>query len=172
MVGFINRAPEDLYIDTLDASFRLAGDYNSVIQNLSAIGYSRKLTTGQEASLLYQFHVDAVFSGMPVGLEVSLVYHDTEGKIYREAVFNSTLTVEEPDVSFDAETFFLYVFLAAAVVLGAVLLLQCLSSNKKPTGRTETGTKDGDVDYAWLPSAVLKPGSKPNTPRARKNKNE
>jgi len=174
LVGFINRATEDLYIDALDASFRLAGDYNSVIQNLSAIPYTRKLTTGQEASLFYQFHVDNVFSGMPVGLEVSLMYHDTEGKVYREAVFNSTLTVEEPEVSFDAETFFLYVFLSAAVVLGIVLLLQCMSGNKRPSGRTETGTKDGDVDYAWLPSTVLKQGatSKPNNARQKKNKNE
>ncbi|XP_003739789.1 translocon-associated protein subunit alpha [Galendromus occidentalis] len=171
LLGFINRASEDLFIDTLDASFRLAGDYNSVIQNLSAVGYNRKLSTGQEASLFYQFHVDNVFSGMPVGLEVSLMYHDSEGKVYREAVFNSTLTVEEPEVSFDAETFFLYVFLAAAIVLGAVLLLQCVSRNKKPSGRTETGTKDGDVDYAWLPSTVLKQGT-PKSTRQKKNKSE
>lgn len=172
LVGFINRASDDLFLDTLHASFRLAGDYNSVIQNLSVIDYSRKLSEGQEASLFYQFHVDNVLSGMPVGLEVSLTYHDIGGRHYRQAVFNSTLTVEEPEVTFDAETFFLYVFLASCVVLGLFLLAQCMSSSKKGAGRTETGTKDGDVDYAWLPQSVLKQGgSKPNSPKQRKPKN-
>ncbi|OQR67829.1 translocon-associated protein subunit alpha-like [Tropilaelaps mercedesae] len=172
LVGFINRASDDLFLDTLHASFRLAGDYNSVIQNLSAITYSRKLSEGQEASLFYQFHVDNALSGMPVGLEVSLTYHDIGGRYYRQAVFNSTLTVEEPEVTFDAETFFLYVFLAGCVVVGVVLLLQCMSSSKKIPGRTETGTRDGDVDYSWLPHNVLKQGgSKPSSPKQRKPKN-
>jgi len=172
LVGFINRAGEDLFLDTLDASFRLAMDYNSVIQNLSAIAYQRKVAPGQEASLFYQCHVDNVFSGIQVGLDLSLVYHDAQGKFYRQAVFNSTLSVEEPEVAFDVETFFLYVFLIACIVLGLVLLYQCLAGGRKMSmSRTETGTKGDGVDYNWIPSNVLKQGgSKPNSPRHRKNK--
>jgi len=174
LVGFTNRAHDDLYLDTLDASFRYAVDFTYVLQNLSAIAYNRKLESGQEASMFYQFHVADAFAGRPIGLDISLVFHDAHGRYYRQAVFNGTLTVEEPEVIFDVETMFLYVFMVACFVIGLVLLYNCLASGKKITSKgsrpTETGTKGQDVDFEWLPNTVLKQQKTPS-PRQRKTKN-
>lgn len=65
-------------------------------------------------------------------------------------------------VGFDGETFFLYVFLAAAVVLLLVIGQQTLLSvgkNKRPAKKSapvETGTSNpNNVDYDWLPAQTL-----------------
>jgi len=64
--------------------------------------------------------------------------------------------------------------MVAAIVLGVVLLLNCLGGGRKSLTRSsrpaETGTKGQGVDYEWLPSSVLKAKSSPS-PRQKKAKN-
>lgn len=88
-----------------------------------------------------------------------------EGNLFGEAVFNETINVIELDEGLDGETFFLYVFLAACVVLLLVIGQQFLVSvGKKKMGKkpvVETGTTNpNDVDYDWLPKEVLNSISK------------
>jgi len=71
-------------------------------------------------------------------------------------VFNETVNVIELEEGLEFETFFLYVFLAAGVVLLLVAGQQLLTSvgKKRVTKRpvVETGTNNpDDVDYDWLP---------------------
>lgn len=86
--------------------------------------------------------------------------------MYREAVYNETVNVIEIEEGLDGETFFLYLFLAACVVLLLVAGQQFLysvgrgsrggrsSSRKNPA--VETGTNNpNDVDYDWLPRETL-----------------
>jgi translocon-associated protein subunit alpha len=47
-----------------------------------------------------------------------------DGNQYLNAVFNETVSIVELDEGLDGETFFLYVFLAAVVVLVAVVSQQ------------------------------------------------
>ena len=57
-----------------------------------------------------------------------------EGRVYSEAVFNETINIVEVDEGLDGETFFLYLFLAAGVVLLLVLGQQGLASMGKRRG--------------------------------------
>ena len=50
-----------------------------------------------------------------------------EDNVFQNAVFNETINVVEPDEGLDGETFFLYVFLAAIVVLLLVGAQQLLT---------------------------------------------
>lgn len=54
---------------------------------------------------------------------MNLIYKK-DGNQYLNAVFNETVSIVELDEGLDGETFFLYVFLAAVVVLVAVAAQQ------------------------------------------------
>ena len=45
------------------------------------------------------------------------LYRDLEGNSYLDPVFNETVQIVEYDEGFDTEVFFMYVTLAAAVIL-------------------------------------------------------
>lgn len=85
--------------------------------------------------------------------------------VQQEAVYNQTINIVEVSEGLDGETFFLYVFLGAACVLGLVLGQQALSSlarRRSPRSQSkplETGTAN-DVDYDWLPKEVVNQLSK------------
>merc|ERR1711928_306565 len=114
------------------------------------------------------------------------VAYSSEGRVYSESVFNETINIVEVDDGLDGETFFLYVFFAAGIVLLLVLGQQALSSMGKRRGgapRVETGTtrnsgnvSDDGIDYDWLPKETLNElnkspkGSPRRSPRLRKSK--
>lgn len=88
-----------------------------------------------------------------------------EGNLFGESVFNETVNIIELEEGLDGETFFLYVFLCALVVLLLVVGQQFLVSvGKKRVGKKpviETGTTNpNDVDYEWLPKEMLSTLSK------------
>lgn len=57
-----------------------------------------------------------------------------DGRIYSESVFNETVNIVEVYEGLDGETFFLYVFFAAGIVLLLVLGQQALASMGKRRG--------------------------------------
>ncbi len=67
-------------------------------------------------------------------LKLVLFVSQQEGRTYSEAVFNETINIVEVDEGLDGETFFLYLFLAAGVVLLLVLGQQALASMGKRRG--------------------------------------
>lgn len=76
------------------------------------------------------------------------------------------MNIIEVEEGLDGETFFLYVFLGAGVVLLLVIGQQFLYSvgkkrvgggGKKQNLQLETGTKKkDDIDYDWVPKQLLK----------------
>lgn len=161
LVGFRNKGDEDFFVDTLDASFRYPMDFNFHIQNFSAIAFHKRVPASQEATLAYSFIPSDAFAGRPFGLNINLMYHDASGNGFQEAVYNETVQIVELEEGLDGETFFLYVFLAAGVVLLLVIGQQTLLSvGRKRTTRSktpvETGTNNpNNVDYSWLPKSTL-----------------
>lgn len=138
LVGFANRGSKDFVVEAMDASFRYPLDFSFHIQNFSAISYNRVVKPKQEITLYYAFYTSETFSSRPFGLTVNLYYKDTEGYQYLDAVFNETITIVEVDESLDGETFFLYVFLAACVVLLFVAAQQFLTSfTRKKTSASQ-----------------------------------
>lgn len=177
LVGFQNKGKQDFVLETLEASFRYPMDFTFYIQNFSMIAYNKVVKPSHEATLAYSFMTPESFAGRPFGLNIHLNYRDFEGNLFGEAVFNETINVIELDEGLDGETFFLYVFLAACVVLLLVIGQQFLVSvGKKKMGKkpvVETGTTNpNDVDYDWLPKEVLNSINKTSpksSPRANKH---
>lgn len=163
LVGFLNKGLDEFVIESVEASFRYPMDFNYFIQNFTAIAYNREVKSGHEATVAYSFLPSEAFAGRPFGLNIALNYRDANGAQFSEAVFNETIHITEVDEGFDGETFFLYVFLAAIVVLLLVLGQQYLvgSVGKRKRSQVkktiETGTTNSDdVDYEWLPQETLK----------------
>lgn len=183
LVGFINKGESDFVLESLDASFRYAMDFNFHIQNFSTFTFNKVVKPKHEATLAYSFIPSESFAGRPFGLNVNLNYRDTNGISYNEAVFNETVQIVEIDDGLDGETIFLYVFLAACIILALVGGQQLLSSlgrkSRSSTTRktaVEMGTSNpNNVDYDWLPKEVLNrinksPRAPKQSPRQRKAK--
>ncbi|XP_039303676.1 translocon-associated protein subunit alpha [Solenopsis invicta] len=183
LVGFTNKGENDFVLESLDASFRYAMDFNFYIQNFSTFTFNKIVKPKHEATLAYSFIPSESFAGRPFGLNVNLNYKDTNGISYNEAVFNETIQIIEIDDGLDGETVFLYVFLAACVILTLVGGQQLLSSlgrkSRSSTTRkvpVEMGTSNpNNVDYDWLPKETLNrinksPRTLKQSPRQRKTK--
>ncbi|KAJ3663032.1 hypothetical protein Zmor_007343 [Zophobas morio] len=186
LVGFRNKGKEDFTLEALEASFRYPMDFNFYIQNFSAIAYNKIVQPDQEATLAYSFVPSEAFAGRPFGLNINLAYRDVSGNSFQDAVYNETVQIVELEEGLDGETFFLYVFLVAGVVLLLVIGQQTLLSfgKKRITRKTvpvETGTSNpNNVDYDWLPKQTLatlnkeksqkSPKSIKQSPRQRKVK--
>jgi len=163
LIGFLNKGKNDFVIETVEASFRYPMDFNYFIQNFSAIAYNREVKPDSEATVLYSFLPSESFAGRPFGLNIAINYRDTAGSPYTESVFNETVLITELDEGLDGETFFLYVFLAAIVVLLLVVGQQFLGTYGKRKRshnvrkQVETGTtNNSDIDYEWLPPQTLR----------------
>lgn len=161
LVGFSNVGKQDFVIDTMEASFRYPQDFSYYIQNFTAVRFERLVEPSREATLEYAFTPSESLHARPFGLVINLNYHDAEGNIFQDAVFNETISIVEPDEGLDGETFFLYVFLVAVAVLVLVGVQQALGNFSKkrlskPRQPVEMGTQNkGDVDYDWLPKETL-----------------
>lgn len=184
MVGFKNKGEKDFEVKSLETSFRYPQDYSFYIQNFTALTLNQMVEPNKEATFEYGFTPSEAFNSRPFGLTILLNYKDSEGNEFQNAVFNETINVVEPDEGLDGETFFLYVFLVAILVLGLVGAQQLLTSfGKKRLGKgkaapkVEMGTTKTDVDYSWLPQETLQGMSKSpkgsprgGSPRKRKSK--
>jgi len=176
LVGFANKGENDFVVESLEASFRYPMDFTYHIQNFSAIPYHKTVKPDQEATVAYSFIPADAFAGRPIGLSVNLAYRDLEGNSYLDPVFNETVQIVEYDEGFDTEVFFMYVTLAAAVILLLFLVYTFLPGTKGKKSAAvskpmETGTTNDDVDYEWIPRSALKtPGSNKTSPRQRKAK--
>lgn len=182
LVGFTNKGRSDFIVESMEASFRYPQDYSFFLQNFTAMVYNSIIEPQKQGTFEYGFIPNEAFSSRPFGLSVILNYKDAEGTVFQNAVFNETIQVVEPDEGLDGETFFLYVFLAAIVVLLLVGVQQLVSNFgrkrlTKPRQPVEMGTQNSDVDYDWLPKETLqslnkspKRSPKPKqSPRQRRN---
>lgn len=183
LVGFTNKGESDFVLESLDASFRYAMDFNFYIQNFSTVTYNKVVKPKHEATLAYSFVPSENLAGRPFGFNINLNYRDANGIGFSEAVYNETVQIIELDDGLDGETIFLYVFLTACVILALVGGQQLLSSfgrksrpsnTRKPP--VEMGTSNpNNVDYDWLPKETLNrinksPRTPKQSPRQRKTK--
>jgi len=178
VVGLHNKGDDDFIVETIDASFRYPQDYGYFIQNFTGNSYNRVVQPGSEASFLYAFHPHESYGGRPFGLTVMMAYKDGMGNQFGSGVFNETITFKELEETFDGETFFLYVLLAA---IGLLVIFGCnyaLSHSKLkkivPKSAPEVGTQNAknNVDYDWLPKETTTEfkSSPRQSPRQRKVK--
>ncbi|XP_071958218.1 translocon-associated protein subunit alpha-like [Antedon mediterranea] len=175
LIGFNNKGNTNFIVDTVQASLRYPQEFNYHIHNFSTIAYYTVIEPGKEATLEYQFQVNEVFASRPFGFVVELFYKDAENNLFFDAIFNETVTMIEIDEGLDTETFFMYVFLAALIILILFGLQQLIASfgkkRKAPSKPLEMGTQNhDDVDMDWIPKEALIPKKTPSprkSPRRR-----
>lgn len=178
LVGFQNNATTGFLVEGIDGSFRYPQDFSYYIQNFSSFQFNKVIDSDREATFEYMFTPSETFSSRQFGLTINLRYKDQDGKQFISTVFNETISVVEPDEGLDGETFFLYVFLAAIVVLLGVVGQQFFSSfgkksrgGKQKTYATSSGSSN-EVDMEWIPKEHLQSNSSPRTsPRSRRGQN-
>jgi len=175
LVGFTNKGEKDFIVESMEGSFRYPQDFSFYIQNFTNVKYAKTVEPDRQATFEYGFAPSDTFSARPFGLVINLNYKDADGNLFRDAVYNETITITEPDEGLDGETFFLYLFLAAIVVLLIVGAQQLFSTfgkkrSSKPKQYVEMGTQNkSDVDYDWIPKESLEIKKSPKTsPRQRK----
>ncbi|XP_041453950.1 translocon-associated protein subunit alpha-like [Lytechinus variegatus] len=170
LVGFTNNGQLDFTIDSLHASLRYPQDFSFYMYNFTEKEYNTVVEPNKEATFEYSFQAGEVFAARQFGFVVELAYKDSEGNLFSDAVFNDTVSLIELDEGLDTETFFLYVFLAALIVLAFVVIQQIMASfgkKKKPSKQVvETGTSNHtDVDYDWIPKENIAVTKKTPSPR-------
>jgi len=176
LVGFTNKGEVDFLVDSMDAAFRYPQDYSYYIQNFTAVRFDATVSPKRQHTFEYAFTPSEQFTARPFGLTINLNYKDSEGTIFQDAVFNDTINIIELDEGLDGETFFLYVFLAAIVVLLLVGAQQLLASFSKKRlsrpkqQRVEMGTQNNSgVDYDWIPDETLKINKSPKAQKSQKS---
>jgi len=180
LVGFTNKGSNDFTVESMEAAFRYPQDFSYFMQNFTTMHYNSAVESKRQATFEYGMLPNEALSGRPFGFTVLLNYKDAEGNVFQNAVFNETIQVIEADEGLDGETFFLYVFLAAIVVLLLVGAQQIFASfgkkrTSKPRAPVEMGTQNSDIDYDWIPKETLQnlnksPRRSPKqSPRQRRN---
>ncbi|XP_078395691.1 translocon-associated protein subunit alpha isoform X6 [Cetorhinus maximus] len=163
LVGFTNKGSEEFVVESLDASFRYPQDYQFYIQNFTALQLNTLVQSQRQATFEYSFIPAEPMGGRPFGLVINLNYRDASSNIYRDAVFNQTVTITEREDGLDGETIFLYMFLTGLGLLVVVGIHQLLESRKRrrPTSKVEMGTSNhNNVDMSWIPQETLNQISK------------
>lgn len=84
LVGFTNKGENDFVLESLDASFRYAMDFNFYIQNFSTFTFNKVVKPKHEATLAYSFIPSESFAGRPFGLNVNLNYKDAVCILHRK----------------------------------------------------------------------------------------
>jgi len=181
VVGFHNNGSENFIVDSIEASLRYPQDFSYFLQNFSSFNYYKTVEATKESTFEYAFTPSETFANRPFGLVISLNYKDIAGKLFSNTLFNDTVTVVESDEGLDGETFFLYIFFAAIIVLLLVLAQHFFSVfskkhriTKKQNGHSVSAKSNGtngsnDVDFEWIPKEHLQQNKSPRqSPRQRK----
>lgn len=171
LIGFTNKGSAVFIVTGIEASFRYPQDFNYHIQNFSMIPLQSYIPPNTQASFVYNFRPSESFYARPFGLTMNIYYKDQDDRQYRDAVFNATVNIIEREEGFDAETFFMYVFMVSGLSL-LMFILHYVYTTVRKGGRQSSGRKpiekgtkkDDGVDLSWLPEGTI-PGPK-KSPRA------
>jgi len=109
------------------------------------------------------------FNGRPMGLVVLVNYRNNEGKRFQNVVFNQTINLTDVEEGFDGETFFLYLFLGAVLVLSGFVAYQYLLSHRVKRISGKQGSQNllgnqqarGSYDPDWIPKHHLSQNRSP-----------
>jgi len=177
LVGARNNGTQTFIVESVDGSLRYPQDFTYYIQNFTILRTEKVVEPGLESTFEYLFMPSETFNGRPMGLVVLLNYRNAEGKRFQNVIFNQTINFIDAEEGFDGETFFLYLFLGAILLLLGFVAYQYLLSArvKRVTGKLSSqnlGTPQtkGNYDVDWIPKHHLVQNRSPKkSPRDRKS---
>jgi translocon-associated protein subunit alpha len=179
LVGARNNGTQNFVVESIDGSLRYPQDFTYYIQNFTSLRSEKLLESGLESTFEYVFMPSETFNGRPMGLVILINYRDNEGKRFQNVVFNQTINLTDVDEGFDGETFFLYLFLGAILVLLGFVAYQYLLSNRvkrisgKQSSQNLLGNQQvkGSYDPDWIPKHHLTQNRSPRkSPSQRKSR--
>lgn len=163
IIGFKNKGQKDFYLNNLDSSFRYSLDFNYILQNFTSYPFNRLVEPNAETTVGYTLYISEQYAARAYGFTVNLLYSDKDGVQYQNTVFNETVSLIEVDDGLDSESFFLYILLAGFAALIAYGLNKLYIKYVNPTRRSsikpateqEKASNTKEVDYDWLPPAMV-----------------
>ncbi|CAF2707800.1 unnamed protein product [Rotaria sp. Silwood2] len=179
LVGTRNNGTQNFIVESIDGSLRYPQDYSYYIQNFTLLRSEKLLESSLESTFEYLFMPSETFNGRPMGLVVLINYRNNEGKRFQNVVFNQTINLTDADEGFDGETFFLYIFLGAILVLLGFLAYQYLLSHRIKRSGGKQGSQNflgnqqvkGNYDIDWIPKHHLTQSRSPRkSPSQRKSR--
>jgi translocon-associated protein subunit alpha len=177
LVGTRNNGSQNFIVESIDGSLRYPQDFTYYIQNFTALRSEKLVEPGFESTFEYLFIPSETFNGRPMGLVILINYRNNEGKRFQNVVFNQTINFIDAEEGFDGETFFLYLFLGAILVLLGFVAYQYLLSNrvKRVTSKLSSSNlgpqTKGNYDVDWIPKHHLVQNRSPKkSPSARKSR--
>ncbi|KAI0032516.1 hypothetical protein K488DRAFT_49705 [Vararia minispora EC-137] len=142
---------------------------DSLIKPTNNITYGLYLLEGAKVTLPYHFHSELKAGDVNLRLEIE---HITDGIRHRATVFNSNVTVVEPELSiFDFKLLSTY-FMVTALLggLGYLAYITFVPQPKKarkpvavPPPEVETVTGTATYQEEWIPEHHLRKGKKAST---------
>lgn len=178
LVGAHNNGTQSFVVESIDGSLRYPQDYTYVIQNFTSLRSEKVLESGLESTFEYLFMPSETFNGRSMGLLITINYRNNEGKHFQNVVFNQTINLTETDEGFDGETFFLYIFLGAVIILLGFLAYQYVVSPRVKRGVSKQGAQSyaggqqakGSYDPDWIPKHHLVQSRSPKKSSNRKSR--
>jgi translocon-associated protein subunit alpha len=177
LVGARNNGTQNYIVESIDGSLRYPQDFTYYIQNFTALRAEKNIEPGLESTFEYLFMPSETFNGRPMGLVILINYRNNEGKRFQNVIFNQTINFVDAEEGFDGETFFLYLFLGAILILLGFFAYQYLLSHrvKRVTGKLSSQNlasqqTKGNYDVDWIPKHHLVQNRSPKkSPRERKS---
>lgn len=118
-------------------------DFSVSFFNFSGFQYNRPLAPGQEAALVYKFRSDPAMEPRDFGLKLNLVYFDQYQHPFLHLAFNDTISFVESVNSFDFESLFAFLLVAAVLAVGGYFGYKTLFKGKKQRGSSSAAGKSG-----------------------------
>jgi len=149
VLGFKNNGQKTFSFNSIKGTLYYHIDYTYQLENYTKIDFGVPIRSGEEYSFSYTFTLNQMLVEGDYGLELYAFYNDDFGN-YSTSFFNSTITLLEPEDTFDLRDVFQLSFVVAVASLLTFGAYNFLIKGKKKSYKTETGTNKDNNDDDWL----------------------
>merc|ERR1719272_792010 len=147
IIGFHNIGSRPFFVKSVDGSYRFPQDFRYHMQNFSTNVVNTTVPAGEQATFMLKFETHASFDPREIGLVINVNYVDADESLFRDAVFNDTVSIMDADSTIQTSTILSYTLLIGILVYGGMFFTQ-------PSGfeenAIERGTAKGDGSNEWL----------------------
>jgi len=149
LVGVTNTGMGTYNLTKITASLRHPMDFRYHLKNFTKKEYSVVLGPYEQTSLSYTFHPE-MLEARDFGFVANVHYQDEGGRNYVTTFFNETIDLAEPESTIDAQTFFTYSGILAALGLIGFVASKFYTAQQKKKSKDEYKGRQDQRDSDWL----------------------
>jgi len=173
VIGLHNKGKTSFNVTQIFAAIVMPHDFKQYVQNFTRDHPNVLALPNEQLTFLYELRPDPLLEPREWGLIATVSYTDAsnENTTFVSTVYNSTVTLQEPESTLDAQTLFTYLLVLALLGLLAYGSYRLFASKSRHSvlgrsaGRSaaaETGTRGGtlggDADQnEWLVGTAADP---------------